>query len=607
MIEWNNYPYTDFHELNLDWILKIIKSLDAEMESFVNVNTIKYAEPLLWNITSQYEQNTLVQDSTGNTYLSKKPVPTGIPITNNEYWLKVADFSGTADVIRKSIADANDEASTTSSADREVGDLVWLSGFLYKVLRHINIGDAYVSEGDNPNVTKVTVEELLNELKTEISTTFQSQIDEETRAREESDALITGNLNKEITNRESSDNLINTKIDNEITARTDAVNTINGNINTINGNINTLDNKIDNETTNRENSDDLINNRIDDIEGRIVSITGRKYILVADSYGALGWTENVKTELGLDAYIINNGGAGFVGNGGGSTWNQSIVVLAGTLSPNERASITDIIVLGGVNDYSYTYEAVLAGATTFITYCKNAFPNAKTQIGVISNASGLVRPEIGYKLFNMVIPAYQEACGTAGGVYLPNMTGALKYTGFLQSDGLHPNENGTRALTNMIKNYILNGICGYSHFLRPCTVEFPNLNDTLHPKMYSSLNESVCTLIGKDLNFAFTKPINFSGAIDTGIVNIGTIKNTCVEGLIIEGLAQASVAINGVAEVYIDAKTRYKQMPFALNIYAGHIAIAFMNVENDPTRTEPFSSSIFQLSPFTASFNIESC
>lgn len=204
MINWNKYPYTDFHELNLDWVLKMIKSLDAEMDSFVNVNTIKYADPLLWNITSQYEQNTLVQDATGNTYLSKKPVPTGIPITNTEYWLKVADFSGTADVIRKSIADANDEASTTTSADRAVGELVWLSGFLYEVIRPMEAGDAYVFTG-NPNVRKITIERLINRL-TAADEAINGRIDNVNNA-------LNSRIDDEIQNRTNEDVALGNRID----------------------------------------------------------------------------------------------------------------------------------------------------------------------------------------------------------------------------------------------------------------------------------------------------------------------------------------------------------------------------------------------------------
>lgn len=33
---WNRYPYTNFHELNLDWIIKKIKELDDGIYDLVN-------------------------------------------------------------------------------------------------------------------------------------------------------------------------------------------------------------------------------------------------------------------------------------------------------------------------------------------------------------------------------------------------------------------------------------------------------------------------------------------------------------------------------------------------------------------------------------------
>lgn len=31
MFPFNKYPYTDFHELNLDWILKRIKNIESQL------------------------------------------------------------------------------------------------------------------------------------------------------------------------------------------------------------------------------------------------------------------------------------------------------------------------------------------------------------------------------------------------------------------------------------------------------------------------------------------------------------------------------------------------------------------------------------------------
>lgn len=53
----------------------------------------KFAEPSQWDITRQYENLIMVTDN-GETYISKKAVPTGISLTNEEYWNKLSVPSG---------------------------------------------------------------------------------------------------------------------------------------------------------------------------------------------------------------------------------------------------------------------------------------------------------------------------------------------------------------------------------------------------------------------------------------------------------------------------------------------------------------------------------
>ena len=48
----NTAPYTDFHEMNLDWIIKQVKALAREMHGFEAANKVEYAG--IWNITQQY-------------------------------------------------------------------------------------------------------------------------------------------------------------------------------------------------------------------------------------------------------------------------------------------------------------------------------------------------------------------------------------------------------------------------------------------------------------------------------------------------------------------------------------------------------------------------
>lgn len=90
----NKYPYTDFHELNLDWILQEIKNLVETMNNFININSIKYANPIYWNIATSYEANTIVMDPVHYiAYLSLKAVPAGTSLTDTDYWMQILDFS----------------------------------------------------------------------------------------------------------------------------------------------------------------------------------------------------------------------------------------------------------------------------------------------------------------------------------------------------------------------------------------------------------------------------------------------------------------------------------------------------------------------------------
>ena len=72
-------PYTNFHDLNLDWIIEVLNEFNTKLTNFVSLATIKYADPIQWDITSQYEANTVVVDSNGNAYLSVRPVTMSRP------------------------------------------------------------------------------------------------------------------------------------------------------------------------------------------------------------------------------------------------------------------------------------------------------------------------------------------------------------------------------------------------------------------------------------------------------------------------------------------------------------------------------------------------
>lgn len=93
------YPYTDFHELNLDWVIKRIIELTNTMNQFEALNTVTFKG--VWDITKAYPKWSIVTYNNG-AYLSTDIVPAGIDITDSNYW----ELIYTGDAIIEEIADS---------------------------------------------------------------------------------------------------------------------------------------------------------------------------------------------------------------------------------------------------------------------------------------------------------------------------------------------------------------------------------------------------------------------------------------------------------------------------------------------------------------------
>ena len=220
------YPYLNLQDLNLDYILCKIREMQTELNNFVVTNAIKYADPIDWNITTQYEKNTVVIDAnSGIAYLSVQPVPSGVAITNTNYWTVVFDLSMFIDKNAKNLTVHVEGQTNTATFNSAVGDwLIWYDE-LYVVTNAINAGDAYVV---GSNIERLTVEDVIKTINTEI-------------VNIENDIL---NITNDIGDL---DNLTTT----DKSSVVNAINELDADISNIEGNIDTLEDDIDKETIKR--------------------------------------------------------------------------------------------------------------------------------------------------------------------------------------------------------------------------------------------------------------------------------------------------------------------------------------------------------------------
>ena len=238
-------PYTNFHDLNLDWIMDELNEFNTKLTNFVSLATIKYANPIQWDITSQYEANTVVVDSNGNAYLSVQPVPSGVSLDRTEFWTKIGNFDELWANVKKAITPIDEGHSPTATAARAVNDLVWVNGALVRVTKAMNAGDAYVP-GSN------CVSSSTNEVLHYLLTAFNEGLNAEQTAREDADNKLQTAIDAEKTARENADNKLQTAIDTEKTARENADNQ--------------LQTAIDTEKTARENADNQLQHSINQIQ-----------------------------------------------------------------------------------------------------------------------------------------------------------------------------------------------------------------------------------------------------------------------------------------------------------------------------------------------------
>lgn len=163
-----DFPHTHMYDSDLREILRQLKVIINTLNEFIPINTIKFADPIQWDITKQYEKSTIVTNS-NIAYLSIDEVPKGISIDDENYWLKIFDFADFLDRISKDFS-VIQQFGDIASVHIDMNRWFMLNYQLGIAISDIEPGDGFSSD----NTRMFTLEELWTEFLATYSEEFES-------------------------------------------------------------------------------------------------------------------------------------------------------------------------------------------------------------------------------------------------------------------------------------------------------------------------------------------------------------------------------------------------------------------------------------------------
>lgn len=157
-----DFPNSSDYDSDLREVLAELRGVTNKMRDFEVINKITNAGA--WDITKQYKPWTIVSDNNVG-YISVRPVPAGIEITNTDYWALVADYDilitdlseRISALERKTIMDYTGDGIVFPSDNPEGNDREYLIARIPEVTRFIDnvLGiqnKSHGQVGDDPDV-----------------------------------------------------------------------------------------------------------------------------------------------------------------------------------------------------------------------------------------------------------------------------------------------------------------------------------------------------------------------------------------------------------------------------------------------------------------------
>ena len=215
-----------------------------------------------------------------------------------------------------------------------------------------------------------------------------------------------------------------------------------------NGAISALDSRI---TSNTDTISQILNNAS--------NWKDHKVVFVSDSFGAR--TYDSITLIALIAarckintyYNVQKNGIGFTNINGQGTFLDELTNASGTIP--DKSTITDVVVLGGSNDYT-TDTDVLSAINTFRGYVSSNYPNAKIHIAHVGRpATSDARL---YQTTTQSLKAYRDSV-LLGIHYISNSEYIMHRKDFYDVDLVHPTSSAVNSMASQIALGLLTGSC----------------------------------------------------------------------------------------------------------------------------------------------------
>ena len=134
-------------------ICKLISIVNKVVDNVNAINLLTFADPIDWDITSQYAEHTVVIDGkTGNAYLSRQNVGAGIYLSNTDYWTPIYNYDKIVyDMIEQL---GYYESDSYASRNYKQGDCIFIDRKLFVCKVDIT-KQSKLSSGDNIEPVKL--------------------------------------------------------------------------------------------------------------------------------------------------------------------------------------------------------------------------------------------------------------------------------------------------------------------------------------------------------------------------------------------------------------------------------------------------------------------